>query len=343
MLILMKTDATKEDLHRVRQKIESLGFRAHEIPGAQRTAVGITGNKGKISPEQFTTLSGVEEAIPVTKPYKLAGRDARKENSEIHVGEDLIGGRELAVIAGPCSVESWEQLIATARVVRDAGARFLRGGAFKPRTSPYTFQGMKEEGLVLLREAKAETGLKIVTEAKDVLTLSAVAEVADVIQIGARNMSNFSLLEAAGDLRTPILLKRGISSTIEELLMAAEYILARGNLNVILCERGIRTFEPSTRYTLDLNAVPVVKKLSHLPIIVDPSHGIGMWDGVTAMALAGVAAGADGLMIEIHPHPSEALSDGYQSLKPERFRELMEKIRRVAEALDRSVAAEVSR
>jgi 3-deoxy-7-phosphoheptulonate synthase len=341
MLVLMKKDATKEDLLRVREKIESLGFRAHEIPGAQRTAIGITGNKGKILPELFMTMSGVEEAIPVSKPYKLAGRDARKENSEIPVGGEVIGGRELAVIAGPCSVESWEQLITSARAVKDAGAKFLRGGAFKPRTSPYSFQGMKEEGLVLLREAKAETGLKIVTEAKDVLTLSAVAEVADVIQIGARNMSNFSLLEAAGDLRTPVLLKRGISSTIEELLMAAEYILARGNLNVILCERGIRTFEPSTRYTLDLNAVPVIKKLSHLPIIVDPSHGIGMWDGVTAMALAGVAAGADGLMIEIHPHPSEALSDGYQSLKPERFRDLMERVRRVAEVVDRFVAAEI--
>ncbi|HEX7573533.1 MAG TPA: 3-deoxy-7-phosphoheptulonate synthase [Bacteroidota bacterium] len=343
MLILMKNDATKEDLLRVREKIETLGFRAHEIPGAQRTAIGITGNKGKVSPEQFTTMSGVDDAIPVSKPYKLAGRDARKENSEISVGGELIGGRELAVIAGPCSVESWEQLITTARAVKEAGAKFLRGGAFKPRSSPYTFQGMKEEGLVLLREAKAETGLKIVTEAKDVLTLSAVAEVADMIQIGARNMSNFSLLEAAGDLRTPILLKRGISSTIEELLMAAEYILARGNLNVILCERGIRTFEPSTRYTLDLNAVPVVKKLSHLPIIVDPSHGIGMWDGVTAMALAGVAAGADGLMIEIHPHPSEALSDGYQSLKPERFRDLMDRVRRMADVLDRSLAVEVPR
>jgi 3-deoxy-7-phosphoheptulonate synthase len=342
MLVLMKQDATREDLIRVRDKIEAMGFRAHEIPGAQRTAVGITGNKGKISPELFTTMSGVDEAIPVSKPYKLAGRDARKENSQINVGGELIGGRELAVIAGPCSVESWEQLIATARTVKEAGAKFLRGGAFKPRTSPYTFQGMKEEGLVLLREAKAETGLKIVTEAKDVLTLSAVAEVADIIQIGARNMSNFGLLEAAGDLRTPVLLKRGISSTIEELLMAAEYILARGNLNVILCERGIRTFEPSTRYTLDLNAVPVVKKLSHLPIIVDPSHGIGMWDGVTAMALAGVAAGADGLMIEIHPHPSEALSDGFQSLKPERFRELMEKVRRLADVVDRWVAAEVT-
>ncbi len=343
MLVLMKKDATKEDLIRIRQKIETMGLRAHEIPGAHRTAVGITGNNGKIDPELFRTMPGVEEAIPVTKPYKLAGRDARNENSEIRVGEETIGGREIAVIAGPCSVESWDQLIETARAVKDAGARFLRGGAFKPRTSPYAFQGMKEEGLVLLREAKAETGLKIVTEAKDMLTLPAVAEVADVIQIGARNMTNFSLLEAVGDLRIPVLLKRGISSTVEELLMAAEYILARGNLNVILCERGIRTFEPATRYTLDLNAVPVIKKLSHLPIIVDPSHGIGMWDGVTAMAMAGIAAGADGLMIEIHPHPSEALSDGYQSLKPRRFHELMEKIRRVAGAVDRTLSAEASR
>ncbi|HUI63553.1 MAG TPA: 3-deoxy-7-phosphoheptulonate synthase, partial [Bacteroidota bacterium] len=218
----------------------------------------------------------------------------------------------------------------------------LRGGAFKPRTSPYTFQGMKEEGLVLLREARSETGLKIVTEVKDVLTLSAVSQVADVIQVGARNMSNFSLLEAVGELRTPVLLKRGISATIEELLMAAEYILAKGNLNVILCERGIRTFEPATRNTLDLSAVPVVKKLSHLPIIVDPSHGIGMWEGVTAMSLAAVAAGADGIMVEVHPNPPEALSDGYQSLKPERFKDLVEKVRRVAEVVDRNVGAEVA-
>ena len=341
MLIVMKTSATKEEILRVRQKIENLGYEAHEIPGAQRLAIGITGNKTKIDPDLFSTMGGVEKAIPVSKPYKLAGRDAKPENSEISVGGEIIGGKELAIIAGPCSVESWEQLITTARAVRDAGAKFLRGGAFKPRTSPYTFQGMKEEALVLLREAKAETGLKIVTEAKDVLTLPAVAEVADVIQIGARNMNNFGLLEAVGDLRTPVLLKRGIASTIEELLMAAEYILARGNLNVILCERGIRTFEPATRNTLDLNAVPVVKRLSHLPIIVDPSHGIGMWDGVAAMALAGIAAGADGLMIEVHPHPADALSDGSQSLKPERFRELMERVRRIAEVVDRTVAAEV--
>jgi 3-deoxy-7-phosphoheptulonate synthase len=341
MLILMKRDATREDILLVTEKIFALGFKAHEIPGAQRTAIGITGNREKINPEQFTTMAGVEEAIPVTKPYKLVGRDARPENSEIHVGDEVVGGRELAIIAGPCSVENWDQLIRTARAVKDAGAKFLRGGAFKPRTSPYTFQGMKEEGLVLLREAREETGLKIVTEVKDILTLSAVAEVADVIQVGARNMSNFGLLEAVGELRSPVLLKRGIAATIEELLMAAEYILARGNMNVILCERGIRTFEPSTRNTLDLNAIPVIKKLSHLPIIVDPSHGIGMWEGVTAMALAGIAAGADGLMVEVHPSPDVALSDGYQSLKPGRFKELVEKVRQLAPIVGRSVGVEV--
>ena len=342
MLIVMKRDATREDIQKVKDKILALGYMPHEIPGTQRTAIGITGNKGKINPELFSMMHGVEDAVPVTKPYKLVGRDAKPDNSEIDVDGETIGGKEIAIIAGPCSVESWEQLIATAEAVKEAGAKFLRGGAFKPRTSPYAFQGMKEEGLVLLREAKEKTGLKIVTEAKDVLTLSAVAEVADVIQIGARNMQNFSLLEAVGDLRTPVMLKRGISATIEELLMSAEYILSRGNLNVILCERGIRTFEPYTRYTLDLNAIPVIKKLSHLPIIVDPSHGIGMWDGVSSMALAGVAAGADGLMIEVHPNPEAALSDGAQSLKPDRFRELMERVRLVAAAVDRTVSVEVA-
>lgn len=341
MLIVMKRDATREDALRVKDKIAAMGFKAHEIPGAQRVAIGITGNKGKVNPEQFSTMSGVEEAIPVSKPYKLVGRDAKRENSEVNVDGEIIGGTELAIIAGPCSVENREQLFQTADAVKEAGAKFLRGGAFKPRTSPYAFQGMKEEGLVLLKEAKARTGLKIVTEAKDVLTLPAVAEVADIIQIGARNMHNFSLLEAVGELRTPILLKRGISATIEELLMSAEYILARGNYNVILCERGIRTFEPYTRNTLDLNAVPVIKKLSHLPILVDPSHGIGMWDGVSSMALAGIAAGADGLMIEVHPDPSMALSDGYQSLKPQRFKELIDKVRHLAAVVDRTVSAEV--
>ncbi len=342
MLVIMKQTATPDEVFKVKQKISSLGYKAHEIPGATRTAIGVTGNSGKIDPENFTMMNGVEDAIRVTKPYKLVGRDAKPEDSEIRIGEETIGGKELAIIAGPCSVESREQLIQTARAVKSAGAKFLRGGAFKPRTSPYSFQGMKEEGLVLLREARAETGLKIVTEVKDILTLSAVAEVADVIQIGARNMTNFGLLEAVGELRKPVLLKRGISSTIEELLMAAEYILARGNLNVILCERGIRTFEPYTRNTLDLNAVPVIKKLSHLPILVDPSHGIGMWESVTAMALAGIAAGADGLIIEVHPNPEDALSDGYQSLKPERFKHLMEKVTQIAAVVDRTVDTEVN-
>lgn len=343
MLVLMKSDATQDDIARVKNKIRSLGYEAHVIPGAQRVAIGITGNKGKIEPELFTTLGGVEDAVPVSKPYKLVGRDAKPESSQIAVGDQVIGGRMLTVIAGPCSVEGREQVLSIANSVKAAGAKFLRGGAFKPRTSPYAFQGMKEEGLVLLREAKRETGLKIVTEAKDVLTLQAVAEVADVIQIGTRNMSNYSLLEAVGDLRIPVLLKRGVSATIEELLMAAEYILARGNLSVVLCERGIRTFETATRNTLDLNAVPVLKKLSHLPVIVDPSHGIGMWEGVQAMSMAAIAAGADGLLIEVHNDPASALSDGYQSLKVDRFRALMEKLRQLAPIMDRTLDGEVMR
>lgn len=337
MLVVMRPDASAEAIYEVKKKIATMGFSAHEIPGAQRVAIGITGNKGKIDPDLFRMMPGVDDAIPVSKPYKLVGRDAKPENSQIHVDGEVIGGRELVVIAGPCSVESADQLFQIADAVKEAGAHFLRGGAFKPRTSPYAFQGMKEEGLVLLREAKRRTGLKIVTEAKDVLTLGAVADVTDVIQIGARNMSNFSLLEAVGELRTPVLLKRGMSATIEELLMAAEYILSRGNYNVVLCERGIRTFEPSTRNTLDLNAVPVVKRLSHLPIIVDPSHGIGLWDGVPAMALAAIAAGADGLMIEVHADPSSALSDGSQSLKPQRFKELMEKMSQLARVVGRTL------
>jgi 3-deoxy-7-phosphoheptulonate synthase len=340
MLIVMRPDAAVDDLACVKEKIAALGYRAHEIPGALRTAIGITGNAGKIDPDHFSTMKGVEAAIPVTKPYKLVGRDARPESSAVVVGEQTIGGGAVHVIAGPCSVESRDQLMETAHAVKQAGATFLRGGAFKPRTSPYTFQGMKEEGLVLLREARNATGLKIVTEVKDVLTLPAVADVADVVQIGARNMSNFGLLEAVGDLRKPVLLKRGIAATIEELLMAAEYIAARGNLNIILCERGIRTFEPSTRNTLDLNAVPMLKKLSHLPVVVDPSHGIGISEGVPAMALAAIAAGADGMMIEVHPNPAAALSDGAQSLRPEEFTDLMHRARAVARAVGRTFAGE---
>lgn len=341
MFIVMKPHATRDDVQRVMDKVVALGYVPHEVPGVQRTGIVITGNRSKINPELFTMMSGVEDALVITKPYRLVGRDVKPENTEVQVNGEVIGGKELAIIAGPCSVESREQLMATAEAVREAGAKFLRGGAYKPRTSPYAFQGMKEEGLALLREAKERTGLKIVTEAKDSRTLPIVAEVADIIQIGARNMQNYSLLEAAGEIRKPVLLKRGIAATIEELLMSAEYIMARGNRQVILCERGIRTFEPYTRNTLDLNAIPVVKKLSHLPIIVDPSHGIGMWDGVTAMALAGIAAGADGIMVEVHPHPEAALSDGAQSLKPARFREMMERLRMIATAVDRTVSIEV--
>lgn len=342
MLVVMKKDATREHILGVKEKITALGYQAHEIPGENRVAIGISGNKTRINPGLFSSMAGVEDAIAVTRPYRLVGRDAKPYDSEINVDGEIVGGRELAIIAGPCSVESAEQLFQAAESVKEAGAKFLRGGAFKPRTSPYAFQGMKEEGLALLREAKHRTGLKIVTEAKDNFSLAAVAEVADVIQIGARNMQNYSLLEAVGEMRKPVMLKRGISATIEELLLSAEYILARGNHNVFLCERGIRTFEPYTRYTLDLNAIPVVKKLSHLPIIVDPSHGIGMWDGVSAMALAGVAAGADGLMIEVHPDPGAALSDGHQSLKPQRFKELMEKVRQIAAVVDRTVGVETT-
>ncbi len=342
MLVLMKKDATREHILNVRQKVTALGYQSHEIPGVTRLAIAVSGNTVRINREIFSSMPGVEDVIAVTRPYRLSGRDAKSENTEINVDGEIVGGKELAIIAGPCSVESADQLFQTAELVKEAGAKFLRGGAFKPRTSPYSFQGMKEEGLALLREAKRRSGLKIITEAKDNRTLPAVAEVADVIQIGARNMQNFSLLEAVGEMRKPVMLKRGISATIEELLMSAEYILSRGNHNVFLCERGIRTFEPYTRYTLDLNAIPVVKKLSHLPIIVDPSHGIGMWEGVSAMALAGIAAGADGLMVEVHPDPGSALSDGHQSLKPERFRELMEKVRQIAAVVDRTVGVEAT-
>ena len=342
MLILMRTDATRNDIERVVKKIKLLGFTGHEIPGETRVAIGVTGNKSRLDPELFESMQGVAEAVPVTKPYKLAARETRQERSVVQVDGETIGGRELALIAGPCSVETWDQLLETAVDVKAAGAKFLRSGAFKPRSSPYSFQGLKEEGLVMLKEVKKQTGLKIVTEAKDMLTLPAVSEVADLIQIGARNMQNYSLLEAVGDLKKPVLLKRGIAASLEELLLAAEYILARGNYNVVLCERGIRTFEQSTRFTLDLNAIPVLKKNSHLPIIVDPSHGIGMWDGVAPMSMAAIAAGADGLMIEVHKRPEEALSDGFQSLKPERFHELVRRLAELAPLVERTITREKS-
>lgn len=333
----MKPDVSRDEVERVRDKIVSLGFRPHEIPGAQRIAIGITGNKGRVDPDLFKSMAGVLDAVPVSKPFKLVSREVKQENTVVRVGSDEIGGGQLTIIAGPCSVESRSQILEVAEMLRECGVRFLRGGAFKPRSSPYAFQGLKAEGLEYMKEAAEKTGLHIVTEVKDTETLPLVAEVADVLQLGARNMYNFSLLEKIGESNKPVLLKRGLSATIEELLMAAEYIASRGNYQVILCERGIRTFETYTRNTLDLNAVPLVKKLSHLPIVVDPSHGTGAWDLVAPMALAAVAAGADGLVIEVHPDPEKALSDGFQSLRPETFRRLMNRLEELAPLMGKSV------
>ncbi len=339
MLIIMKLDAPATAVERVKETISRMGYTPHEIPGEQRLAIGITGNREKLDPEIFLNLPGVVEAIPVSKPFKLVSRDFKPGDTLVRVGRETIGGKELAIIAGPCSVEGREQILGIAETLKAMGIKFLRGGAYKPRTSPYAFQGYKVEALQYLKEARDATGLLIVTEVKDTETLPLVAEYADILQIGARNMHNYSLLEAVGELRKPILLKRGMASTVEELLMSAEYILNGGNYDVILCERGIRTFETATRNTLDLNAIPVIKKLSHLPVIVDPSHGIGIWDGVPPMALAAVAAGADGILVEVHPNPQTALSDGYQSLKPATFLNMMEDIRRLAPILQRSAPA----
>jgi 3-deoxy-7-phosphoheptulonate synthase len=339
MLIVMRPQATEEDVRGVCSKIESMGFRPHPMPGAQRTAIGITGNPGPIEPAEFDSLPGVAEAIPVSKPYKLVSREIKNEDSLIQVRPDLaVGGRELAIIAGPCAVESREQAFAAAERVRKSGARFFRGGAFKPRTSPYSFQGMGEEGLKILAEVRREFGLAIVTETIDPENCDLVAEYADILQIGARNMQNFSLLKRAGRSKKPVLLKRGMSATLEEFLMAAEYILSEGNYNVILCERGVRTFADHTRNTLDLSVIPAVKRLSHLPIIVDPSHGTGKRDKVTPLARAAVAVGADGLIIEVHPNPERALSDGYQSLYPDQFEELMGQVASIAEVVGRETS-----
>ena len=315
----MRAGATGDDIARVCARIESLGFRPHVMPGAERTAVGITGNHGPVPAEEFEGLPGVAEAIPVSKPYKLVSREVKPENSIVVVNGVAVGGENLVICAGPCSVESREQILASARAVKAAGAQLLRGGAYKPRTSPYAFQGMGEDGLRLLAEAREATGLGVVTEAVDIESLDLVERYADCIQIGARNMQNFSLLRRAGRSSKPVLLKRGMSSTLDEFLMAAEYVLSEGNYNVILCERGVRTFADHTRNTLDLSIVPSVQKLSHLPIIADPSHGTGKRDKVHPLALAAVAAGASGLIVEVHPQPEKALSDGYQSLDPAQF------------------------
>src|SRR5512140_58194 len=337
MLVVMKPHATEAEIQAVVGKIRTLGFTPHPIPGAQRVAIGVTGNKGVIDTAQFETMPGVGDAIRVSQPFKLVSREVKEEDTVIDVGGVPLGGRAIAVMAGPCSVESKEQILEAAHAVKKSGASFLRGGAFKPRTSPYEFQGLREEGLKLLALAREETGLKVVTEVKDTETLDMVASYADVLQIGARNMQNYSLLEKVGTLDKPVLLKRGLSATIREWLMAAEYIVSKGNHKVALCERGIRTFETATRNTLDINAIPVLKALSHLPVIVDPSHGIGLRKHVAAIARAGVAAGADAIMVEVHPRPENALSDGHQSLTPAEFEELMRQVRVIAGAIGRPV------
>lgn len=343
MLILMKQGVSADDVARVKDRVRSLGFEPHEIPGAQRVAIGVTGNKAGIDPNFFLSLSGVQDAVAVSKPFKLVSREVKTESTVIRVGTEAIGGDELTMIAGPCSVESREQINESAAMLSEMGVKFLRGGAFKPRTSPYAFQGLKEEGLHLLREAADRYGMYVVTEVRDTERIEAVAAASDIIQVGARNMFNFSMLEKLGDLRKPILLKRSFSATVEELLMAAEYMAARGNYEVILCERGIRTYETITRNTLDLNAVPVLKLLSHLPVMVDPSHGTGRWDLVTPMSMAAVAAGADGLVIEVHPDPKVAVSDGFQSLKPDRFRDLLASVSRIAQVVGRSMSARAAK
>jgi 3-deoxy-7-phosphoheptulonate synthase len=339
MLIVMRHGAPEEDIRRVAATIEEMGYQARPMPGKQRTTIGLVGNDGRVDGSRLAALPGVQEIIHVTKPYKQVSREWKADSTLVRLPGGLtVGGDEVVVMAGPCSVESEQQILEAARAVREAGATVLRAGAYKPRSSPYSFQGMGRAGLKLLARAREETGLLIVTEAMDAEEMDFVAEVADIIQLGARNMQNYSLLKRAGRSGKPILLKRGLSATIQELLLSAEYILAEGNPNVILCERGVRGFDPATRNIFDLSAIPVVHGLSHLPIIADPSHGTGHRDMVIPMARAAVAAGADGLLVEVHPSPDRALSDGAQSLYPEQFERMMKEARLIAEAIGRRVA-----
>jgi 3-deoxy-7-phosphoheptulonate synthase len=326
MLIVMQANATEREIADVVKVVNEMGLRAHPLPGATRTAIGITGNTGAIDPTHFENLAGVAEAIRVSKPYKLITRDLRPEKTVVRVGDAAIGNRELAIIAGPCAIESREQAFAVAEVVRRSGARFFRGGAVKPRTSPYSFQGLGEEGWKIMAEVREKFGLKIVAEALDENAVDLVEQHADMIQIGARNMQNFSLLRRAGRSKLPVLLKRGMAAMLDEWLLAAEYIMAEGNYQVVLCERGVRTFAQHTRNTLDLAAVPAVRRISHLPVIVDPSHGTGKSFMVTPLARAGVAVGADGLMIEVHDQPERALSDGAQALNLEQYEQLVREV-----------------
>jgi 3-deoxy-7-phosphoheptulonate synthase len=341
MLVVMQSHATEEQVRAVCQRIESLGLKAHPIPGAARTAIGITGNDGAIDLGVLESLPGVIECIPVSKPYKLVSRDAKKEDTVLRIptprGDVLVGGGNVAMVAGPCAVETEEQCMAIAEQVAKSGCRLFRGGAYKPRTSPYSFQGLGEPGRVILSKVREKHGFGIITEAVDNESLDLVEEYADVIQIGARNMQNFSLLKRAGRAKKPVLLKRGMSATLDEFLMAAEYILSEGNYNVMLCERGVRTFSDFSRNTLDLAVVPAVKKRSHLPILVDPSHGTGKRHKVLPLSLAAVAVGADGLLVEVHHEPEKALSDGVQSILPEEFAQLSVEVRQIAEVLHRHV------
>jgi 3-deoxy-7-phosphoheptulonate synthase len=333
MLIVMNSGASEAEIANVIRVIESLGFRAHSLPGANRTAIGITGNSGAVDLSHFENLPGVAEAIRVTKPYKLITLDLRPERTVVDIGGAKIGDGSLAIIAGPCSIESREQAFAAAEAVQKAGARFFRGGAFKPRTSPYSFSGLGEDALKILVEIREKFGLKIVSEALDESTVDLVEQYADMIQIGARNMQNFTLLKRAGRSRLPVLLKRGMAATLEEWLLAAEYVMAEGNYQIVLCERGVRTFAQHTRNTLDLAAVPAVRRISHLPVIVDAAHGTGRSYMVTPLARAGVAVGADGIMVEVHAHPDEALSDGAQALNLEEFAQMAREVRAIHEVI----------
>ncbi len=337
MIIIMKMSATDSDIDAVLTRLQKGGWKTHISRGEERTIIGIIGDERKLDQGALTRMDGVDRVVPVLRPFKLASRDFQPEDSKISINGHVFGANKVIVMAGPCAVESLEQMRETALAVKAAGAHLLRGGAFKPRTSPYSFQGLGEEGLKILGQVREETGLHVVTEVMAPDQVELVARYADVLQIGTRNMQNYPLLNAVGQTNMPVLLKRGMMSTIEELLMSAEYIMSNGNHKVILCERGIRTFEKYTRNTLDINAVPVLKELTHLPVVVDPSHATGKWTLVKAASKAAVAAGADGLIIEVHPNPAEAVSDGEQSLKPQRFAELMVEVGRVAEAVGRTI------
>ena len=337
MIVVMKHGATSQQIANVTARIEQLGHRVHLSAGEERTIIGVIGNGRPLNREQIVRWAGVEKVVPILHPFKLASRDFRAEDTVVCLNSICVGGKEVIVMAGPCAVESREQVLEIAKAVKEAGATILRGGAYKPRTSPYSFQGLGLEGLKILAEARQETGLLVLTEVMSPEKVPLVATYADILQIGARNMQNYALLQAVGKAHKPVLLKRGMMSTVEELLMSAEYILAQGNERVMLCERGIRTFETYTRNTLDINAIPLLKQLTHLPVIVDPSHGTGKWELVAAVSRAAVAAGADGLLIEVHCHPEQAMSDGAQSLRPERFAALMDELHLVAEAVGRTI------